>query len=124
MPMKHVLDVGNCAPDHRSIRSFIEAHFDAQVLRAHGWEDTRRELTARNIHLVLVNRKLDRDYSDGVEIIREIKADPQLSATPCMLITNYQEHQRLAEQAGAVLGFGKLELHQAETLEKLRPFLD
>ena len=26
--------------------------------------------------LVLVNRKLDSDYSDGLEIIKQIKADP------------------------------------------------
>jgi CheY-like chemotaxis protein len=121
---KRVLDVGNCAPDHRSIRSWIETHFDAQVIQAHDWEDARRGLAARNINLVLVNRRLDRDDSDGIEIIRAIKADSQFAATPCMLITNYEQHQQVAQQAGAVRGFGKLELHKPETLERLRPFFE
>ena len=56
-----------------------------------------------DIDLVVVNRKLDMDYSDGIEIIRQIKAEPALAATPVMLITNYPEHQDAAEQLGAHL---------------------
>ena len=73
--------------------------------------------------LVMVNRKLDADYSDGLEIIRKIKADPKLAATPCMLVTNYAEHQQAAVAAGAEPGFGKLAYDRPETREQLARFL-
>jgi CheY-like chemotaxis protein len=120
---KRVLDVGNCGPDFVSIRRFLTRHFDCEVLQAHGPEDALAELRRGDIALVLINRKLDRDYSDGIEIVRQIKADPLLCNTPVMLVTNYAEHQDAAVDVGAERGFGKLELGSAETLERLKPLL-
>jgi hypothetical protein len=40
-----------------------------------------------------------------------------------MLITNYAEHQQQAIAAGAILGFGKLELNAPETLKRLEAVL-
>ncbi len=120
---KRVLDVGNCVPDHASIRSLIEDNFDAEVVQAHGPEDALATLRDGGIDLVLVNRKLDRDYTDGLDIIKQIKADADLAATPCMLITNLADHQELAVQTGAELGFGKLEFGKPETRERLRAIL-
>jgi two-component system chemotaxis response regulator CheY len=69
--------------------------------------------------LVLVNRKLDIDYSDGMAIVRHLKTESRWSAIPVMLITNYPEYQAEAVAAGAVPGFGKQDLRASETLEKL-----
>jgi two-component system chemotaxis response regulator CheY len=121
---KRVLDVGNCVPDHASIVRLIEGNFDAKVVQAHGPEDALDVLRGRSIDLVLVNRKLDRDYSDGLDVITQIKQDPALSAVPCMLITNFAEHQQSAVQAGAEHGFGKLEFDRQETRDRLSRFLD
>jgi CheY-like chemotaxis protein len=120
---KRVLDVGNCPPDHAAIRHLIESHFAAVVVQAHHADDALHILRQDRVDLVLVNRKLDRDYSDGLRIIREIKADPALADTPVMLITNYDDHQQRAMQAGALPGFGKLALQDALTLERLRAVL-
>jgi CheY-like chemotaxis protein len=120
---KRVLDIGNCRPDHRALAALIEAHFDATVSQAHRWEDAAAQLRAESFDLVLVNRRLDVDYSDGLELIQRLKQDPQLSALPVMMITNFAEHQRLAVQAGAVEGFGKQSLQAADTLKKLEPYL-
>ena len=120
---KRVLDVGNCVPDHSSIRSLIENNFDAKVVQAHGPEDALATLRDGGIDLVLVNRKLDRDNTDGIGIIKQIKADAALATTPCMLITNLADHQELAVRAGAEMGFGKLELGKPETRERLRAIL-
>jgi CheY-like chemotaxis protein len=120
---KQVLDVGNCSVDHTAIRSLLTRHFDCEVLQAHGADDTLRELAANHIDLVLVNRKLDQDYSDGVEVIRRIKSSDSTAAVPVMLVTNYAEHQDAAEEIGAIRGFGKLEFNKPETVNKLAAFL-
>ena len=90
---KRVLDVGNCVPDHAAIRSLLEGTFGAEVVQTHTPEDTLTKLKAGAFDLVLVNRKLDQDYSDGMDIITSIKADAALAMTPIMLITNYEDHQ-------------------------------
>jgi two-component system chemotaxis response regulator CheY len=120
---KRVLDVGNCAPDHAAIRRLIERNFDAEVVQAHGADDALAALAADRFDLVLVNRKLDRDYSDGIEVVRRIKADPRTSGVPVMLITNYADHQDLAVASGAEHGFGKLEFDEPKTIERLGELL-
>jgi len=120
---KRVLDVGNCGVDYDAIRGMLEKSFAAEVVQAHGPDDALALLRGQPFDLVLVNRKLDQDYSDGLEIIQQIKADPQLSKVVCMLITNYPEQQELAVAAGAAMGFGKKSLYSDETRNKLEKFL-
>lgn len=122
--MKRVLDVGNCGPDFSSIREFLTSNFDCEVLQAHGPEDTLETLRGGDIDLVLINRKLDRDYSDGIEIIKQLKAASEMKSVPVMLITNYPEHQDAAVELGAERGFGKLEYDKPETLERLQRVLE
>lgn len=101
----------------------VKSNFQATVLQTHGMEDTLELLRRREVDLVTVNRKLDRDYSDGLEIIKKIKSDPEIAAIPVMLVTNYDEHQQDAVAEGATYGFGKLEIGQDTTVDKLKPFL-
>lgn len=121
--MKRVLDVGNCPPDHSAIRHFVEREFGAEVVQAHGPDDTMQALRDGKFDLVLVNRKLDQDYSDGLEIIKAMKSSAELRETPVMLITNYDEHQQAAIAVGAERGFGKLEIGDDATVARLQPFL-
>ena len=123
MVKRTVLDVGNCAPDHAAIKKMLCANFSVDVLQTHGAQDTLQLLRRQPVDLVLINRKLDMDYSDGTEILKQIKADPQLQSTPIMLITNYDEHQASAVARGAELGFGKLSLNAAETQQRLASLL-
>jgi len=120
---RRVLDVGNCVPDHAAIRSLLERQFGAEVVQAHGPDDALAELRRGPFDLVLINRKLDQDYSDGMDIVKSIKSDAALAKTPVMLITNYADHQAAAIAAGAEQGFGKLSLNQPETIERLGRFL-
>jgi two-component system, chemotaxis family, chemotaxis protein CheY len=119
MMPKRVLDVGQCSPDHSSIRRYLTANFDCEVVQTNLLSDTMDALRAGHFDLVLINRKLDEDYSDGIEILRRIKANSETANVPVMLITNYAEHQDAAEAAGAVRGFGKLEFDQPETRDKI-----
>ncbi|EMI43155.1 response regulator [Rhodopirellula sp. SWK7] len=121
--VKTLVDCGNCGPDFNSIRQMVTSNFEATVLQTHGAEDTVELLRKRKVDLVTVNRKLDRDYSDGLEIIKKIKSDPEIGNVPVMLVTNYDEHQQAAVAEGATYGFGKLEIGNEGTIEKLKPFL-
>ena len=120
---RRVLDVGNCVPDHAAIRGMLQRTFRAEVVQADGPDDALAALRKEPFDLVLVNRKLDQDYSDGLEIIKTIKADKTLAAVPCMLITNYPDQQKVAVAAGAEYGFGKKELSTEDTRLRLARFL-
>lgn len=120
---KTVVDCGNCGPDFHSIRQFVTSNFDAVVVQSHNAEETLKLLRDRDVALVTVNRKLDRDYSDGMDVVRRIKAEQGIGQVPVMLVTNYEEHQQAAIEAGCVRGFGKLALRDPGTVELLQPYL-
>jgi two-component system, chemotaxis family, chemotaxis protein CheY len=121
--MKQVLDVGQCQMDHGSIRRLIEYNFEARVAQAHDAADALAQLAGGAFDLVLVNRQLDADGSEGLEIVSAIKSDPALAAVPVMLVTNYPEYQQQAIAAGAEPGFGKNDLGSTQTAERLARFL-
>jgi CheY-like chemotaxis protein len=121
--MKRVLDVGQCALDHASIRRLIETHFDASVIQAHRADDAIEMLRVTQFDLVLVNRVLDADGSDGVEIIERMKSEAALETIPVMLVTDYLEHQERAVEAGAEPGFGKSQLASPDTCQRVGQFL-
>ena len=120
---KLVLDVGNCAPDHEAIKRLVEENFDCQVVQAHGRDDALSLLAEREFALALINRKLDHDYSDGIEVLKAIKAESKVADVPVMLVTNFPEHQEAATKLGAERGFGKLEFEKPETIQRLAAFL-
>ena len=123
MSKKSILDVGNCGPDHSALGSMLRKHFDVELLKADQLSDTLALLERQSVDLILINRKLDIDYSDGIEILRYLKSNSNYASIPVMLITNYPEHQQQAMELGAELGFGKLELNKPETHQKLAKFL-
>jgi len=120
---KKVLDVGQCNPDHSSLSHFLTSNFDVQVDRSHEMDDTLQKMLANQYDLVMINRKIDRDYSDGMEILRTIKADETMKDVPVVLISNYEDAQETAVKAGAAPGFGKAQLSDPATLEKVTAIL-
>jgi two-component system chemotaxis response regulator CheY len=120
---KRVLSIGQCGPDDAALRRLLARHFDVDFHSAEHAADALEQIAGRRFDLVLVNRKLDIDYSDGMDIIRTLKSQPATADLPVMLVTNYPEHQAEAVAAGAAPGFGKLEFGRAETIERLGRFL-
>jgi two-component system, response regulator, stage 0 sporulation protein F len=120
---KQVLSVGQCVPDQSAITRFLKATFDVTVTEADTGPETLALLRKQSFDLVLINRKLDIDYSEGSDILRAIKADPAIAATPVMLVTNYAEHQDNAVAMGAARGFGKAEVGRSDVVARLEPFL-
>jgi len=113
-----VLDVGNCDPDHRGIRELLERHFDVTVDRAMFVDEAMAQLGRQRYDLVLVNRIIFDDDSDGSELIRRMRHNGHRT-TPIMLISNYADAQERAVADGAVPGFGKAALHDPATVQLL-----
>ena len=121
--MKTVLSIGQCAPDHSAISGMLNSNFDVEIQTATFAPEALEKMRAVRFDLVLVNRKLDADYSDGTDIIKAMQTDEALACMPIMLITNYPEHDEAAVKLGAVSGFGKAALSDAGTIERLAAFL-
>ena len=121
---KTVLDIGNCDPDHNAIQRMLTSTYDVVVLRSHQLQDALKMLSQEKVDLILINRKLDIDYSDGVEVLRHLKREPMIQDIPVMIITNYPEHQEAAIVDGAEYGFGKLQYSDASTHERLSRYLE
>ena len=120
---QRVLDIGQCDMDHGMIRRLLQNHFNAEVVRAHSSTEALTLLREQSFDLALVNRLLDRDQSEGQEIIRQMKADPALSSICVMLVTNFSDHEKQAISAGAEPGFGKAALESKQTRQRLHQVL-
>jgi two-component system chemotaxis response regulator CheY len=109
--------------DHVPLSRLLTKHFNVEIDTAALADEALEKLRESEFDLVLINRKLGADYSDGMEIIRAMKADENLSAVPAMLVSNYPEAQQAAIAIGAERGFGKSELDSAQVVERLTAFL-
>jgi hypothetical protein len=115
--------VGHCGPDAAMLRNLIgRVAPDVPVVNVN--DAASLDDLARAGRLLLVNRVLCGSFAheSGIEMIRELSA--RESAPVSMLISNYEESQRQAEQAGAAPGFGKSELYLGSTSARLLAALE
>jgi CheY-like chemotaxis protein len=123
MTAKRVLSVGQCGADHGAISWALQA-LGAEAAPAATQAEALERLRQEAFDLVLVNRVFDADGDSGLELIRRLKADEALRATPVMLVSNYADAQKQAVEAGAEPGFGKASLGRPEMLQRIKPFLE
>ena len=107
MTSPHVLSVGQCAFDHNRISGYLERSFSARVHGVSTFDEAREALRSESYDLVLVNRVNDEDGASGLELIRSVKAEPDLAVIPVMLVSDYPDAQEKARALGALAGFGK-----------------
>ena len=117
--IKRVVLVGHCGFDSSAIQRTVEKALpDVAVGMAHN--QNQLEQSADGGSLLLINRVLDGRFNTTscYEMIEELagREDPP----KMMLVSNYDDAQRQAEQAGAMPGFGKNQLGSPELAEKLR----
>ena len=122
--MKKVMSVGQCNPDHFALSEFLKRNFECEVIRIDSTEEALEKLKSENIDLVLVNRKLDIDYTDGTILIDKMKEDQNFNIIPIMLVSNYPEYQQEAVSKGALWGIGKQDYHKTESVEKFKDVLE
>ena len=121
---KTVLSVGQCRPDGAAISHYMKSNFGASVIAVDLPDQALSALETNAIDLVLINRKLDIDMSDGLEILKSIRSSPSKREVPVMLVSNFPEWQDKAIQMGATYGFGKAELNRPETRARLAAILE
>src|SRR5579864_295707 len=119
MPSRSILSVGQCAFDHNSIARHLQQSFGAQVTAAATATEALEQLRTNRFDLILVNRISVGDRAPGIDLIRILKTDPQLAALPVMLVSNYPDAQKKAIALGALPGFGKAQIREPETQERL-----
>lgn len=120
---KRVLSVGQCHMDTGIMDRFLRGHFDVSITGADTIVDALDLLRKSGSDLVLVNRQLDADGSEGTELIRAMKEDVALAGIPVMLVSNFPEAQANAQELGALPGFGKAELTRSDVIERVRSVL-
>lgn len=117
--MKRVLDVGQCDFDHSEISRMLRERFQVEADRAARLEDTLSAMSRGRYALVLVNRLLDGDGSEGLAIIQRLKKDAATRDVPVMLVSNHADAQAAATAEGALPGFGKAALGSPETAARV-----
>lgn len=112
--------VGHCGPDSFMLRSSIRRAIpDAEIVSFDSDSDVERGMSSAD--LLLVNRLMDGRFENasGIEFIRHMRAASGEHGPAMILVSNFEDAQREAEAAGALPGFGKRELHDESTRERL-----
>ncbi|HKQ49239.1 MAG TPA: hypothetical protein VJZ71_14300 [Phycisphaerae bacterium] len=123
MAAASVLDVGNCDPDHGTIQQMLRENFDVRIDRVMFVDDALARMREQQYDLVLFNRLIFEDGSEGIELLKRAKSDPELKDTPIMMISNFDDAQAAGVAAGGEPGFGKKSVFATSTIERLSKYL-
>lgn len=115
-----ILSVGQCGFDGPAIKRQLRDGLNASVVDADGHDDALAVLGTQDFDLVLVNRIFDGTGEPGLDLIREVAGR---GGPPVMMVSNYDDAQAAAEQAGGVRGFGKKQLGSPAVVEAVRSAL-
>ncbi len=121
--MRKLLIVGQCDFDYQRISFVLSKIYDIEFHRADSFDDAIQKSLDQQFDLIMINRLMDLDRSEGMAILHELKSNPQTENTPAMIISDYQDAQEAAVAAGASPGFGKARLDTPQTFELLSNFL-
>ncbi len=124
MMKPRVVLVGHCGADGRMLAAAVRrAVPEAEVVYADDQASLDAEM--RDANLLLVNRVLGEAYAHtaGVDLIRDVGAIDVAPKPATMLVSNFDDAQRSAEDAGALPGFGKQDLNTPKVTERLKQAL-
>ena len=115
---KTILDVGQCGYDGPRMTKMLKSQVGVAVDAADTLAEAGEKIEANRYDLVLVNRELALEGTEGLDLIRAMKdsGDP----TPVMLVSDKPDAQAEAERLGAVHGFGKSDLDEPATVALIR----
>lgn len=116
-----VLLVGHCGMDGPMLQRVLGSALDVPIERVNDRATLEKE--AKPGSVLLVNRELVGEFGteSGIDLIRELADSP--GAPPAMLVSDREDAQREAVEAGAVEGFGKSRAESPETAELVKRHL-
>lgn len=120
---KKVLDVGQCNADNYRINEVLTEKFDVELHRAHSHDEAITMASSTSFDLILINRLLDADGSEGMAVLKSLQNTEATQSVPTMIVSNFEDAQTAAVAAGAVPGFGKSQLNNPATFELLGKYL-
>lgn len=100
--------VGHCDIDGPRLQQVLSSGLpEYKAFRVNSDEDLERALE-EGVALLVVNREPVGFDTSGIEMIRDVRAEhPEQKA---LLVSDYDDAQAEAQQAGALPGFGKKEI--------------
>ncbi|MCZ6835363.1 MAG: hypothetical protein O7G85_06270 [Planctomycetota bacterium] len=116
---KTIVLVGHCMPDQFMIKTAVKRALKGVKIKIINDEAKLQE--HRNPgSVLLVNRELDGRFEtlNGIELIGRLANGDE--GPVCLLISNIEEAQQQAIDAGAKPGFGKSDLYASSTADLLR----
>jgi hypothetical protein len=119
---KRILLVGHCGIDGPRLKDELSrAMPGTNVERINGDEELRRAI-GEGADLLLVNRQPVGFDSEGLALIRKLKQlNPECKV---MLVSDRDDAQKQAEEAGALPGFGKSEMGSPRLARQVKRALD
>ena len=116
--------VGHCGPDSSFLRMAVSSAVPGARVKMLDSDADLQHALDDGVDLLLFNRVLEVGFHDrqGVDLMKNTLTErPEV---PCMLVSNYDDAQQLAEAAGARPGFGKNEIGGEKVTERIRAALD
>ncbi len=119
---KRIILVGHCGIDGPRLEKEVNTNIkSADVLRINS-EQELKAACDEGADLLLVNREpLGFDGTDGVDLIRELHNN--FPEQKIMLVSDYDDAQEQAVEAGAIPGFGKGDIGTPKLANTLRQAL-
>lgn len=116
--MAEFILVGHCVPDAIMLKTVVQRAFPGASVETVNDQGALDSTLERDVVLV-VNRELDGEFDvgrGGIDLIRSQAGD----RVPMLLVSNFEDAQAEAEAAGAMPGFGKSNLYDDETTQRLK----
>lgn len=122
--IRKCLLVGHCGADAFALESLVSRACPGLPV-FHVSDQATLEREAKSEALLLVNRLLDGSFTcdEGTELmgrLRGLAVEVGIEPATMMLISNFEDAQRAAKEAGGIKGFGKHALHAESTEAYLR----
>ncbi len=115
---KTILDVGQCGYDGPRMTEMLQSKVGVKVDSADTIDEAAGKLSSNQYDLVLVNRELAFEGTEGLELIRLMKKAGD--ATPVMLVSDRPDAQQQAVACGAIHGFGKSKMSDHHTIALIK----
>ncbi len=118
--MTDVMLVGHCGPDAIMLKTVVQRALPEASVELVNDQAALDAALAGEV-VLLVNRELDGAFhagTGGIDLVRHLA---QLdSPPPMLLVSNFEEAQSEAQAAGAMPGFGKSNLYDEDTTQRLK----